>query len=69
MSADASPPDSAPPPDGDAVYQQLLVVRSQLGDRAALGEIVALWERRLAYYVRRLLDDATTSHRSCRKCG
>jgi RNA polymerase sigma-70 factor (ECF subfamily) len=41
--------------DGRSVYQELLVVRSQLGDQAALSEIVSLWERRLAYYVRRLL--------------
>jgi RNA polymerase sigma-70 factor (ECF subfamily) len=49
--------DSAARPERDsrAVYQELLVVRSQLGDQAALGEIVSLWERRLAYYVRRLL--------------
>jgi RNA polymerase sigma-70 factor (ECF subfamily) len=37
------------------VYQELLVVRSQLGDQTALGEMVAQWQRRLAYYVRRLL--------------
>jgi len=41
--------------DERTVYQELLVVRSQLGDRTALGELVGLWERRLAYYVRRLL--------------
>lgn len=42
--------------DSQAVYQQLLVVRSQLGDRDALAEIVKLWEPRLTYYVRRLLS-------------
>lgn len=43
-------------PDGNALYQQLLVVRSQLGDRAAMEELVGLWERRLLYYIRRLLS-------------
>lgn len=47
----------SPPGDDQAVYQQLLVVRIQLDDRAALAELVGLWERRLLYYVRRLLAD------------
>jgi len=42
--------------DSKTLYQQLLVVRSQLGDRAALDELVALWDRRLLYYIRRLLS-------------
>jgi RNA polymerase sigma-70 factor (ECF subfamily) len=49
------------PHDDQAVYQQLLVVRAQLGDRSALTELVARWERRLLYYIRRLIvveDDA-----------
>lgn len=37
------------------VYQKLLVVRCQLGERAALEELVRTWERPLLYYVRRLL--------------
>ena len=41
--------------DRNALYQQLLVVRSQLGDRAAMEELVGMWERRLLYYIRRLV--------------
>lgn len=43
--------------DSDAIRQQLLVVRCQLNDRAALEELVNLWERRLLFYVRRLVPD------------
>jgi len=42
--------------DKQAVYQQLLVVRAQRGDAGALEELIALWEPRLFYYVRRLVD-------------
>jgi RNA polymerase sigma-70 factor (ECF subfamily) len=54
---DKSPPEGKAPPDDKALYQQLLVVRSQLGDRSAIEELVGLWERRLLYYIRRLLSD------------
>ncbi len=40
----------------EAVRSQLLLVRHRAGDRAALGELVALWERPLLYYLRRLLE-------------
>jgi RNA polymerase sigma factor (sigma-70 family) len=52
--AAASPDDNASP-GSQAVYQQLLVVRCQLGDRQALDELVRLWQPRLLYYIRRLL--------------
>lgn len=42
--------------DKQAVYQQLLVVRAQRGDAGALEELISLWEPRLFYYVRRLVD-------------
>ncbi len=54
-SHDAITNGDADPRDERVVYQELLVVRSQLGDRSVMGELVGLWERRLAYYVRRLL--------------
>jgi RNA polymerase sigma-70 factor (ECF subfamily) len=43
--------------DSQALYQKLLVVRSQLGDRSAMEELIDLWERRLLYYIRRLVTD------------
>jgi len=39
----------------DAVRSQLLLLRHRGGDRAALAELVAMWERPLLYYLRRLL--------------
>jgi RNA polymerase sigma factor (sigma-70 family) len=38
-----------------AIYDRLLVVRCQLGERGALEELVRRWERPLLFYVRRLL--------------
>jgi len=40
-----------------AVYYELLVLRCQRGQREALEELVRSWEKRLFYYVRRLVDD------------
>lgn len=39
-----------------AIYEQILVIRCRGGDRAALEELIGLWERRLFYYIRRLVD-------------
>ena len=41
----------------EAVYYELLVVRCRLGRRDALEELVRIWEKRLFYYIRRLVDD------------
>ncbi len=38
-----------------AIRQELLVVRCQRGERAALDELIRQWESRLFYYVRRLV--------------
>jgi RNA polymerase sigma-70 factor (ECF subfamily) len=40
--------------DKELIYQELLVLRCQRGEPAALEELVATWERRLFYYLRRL---------------
>ena len=40
----------------EIVCQQLLLVRCQRGDREAMEELVAVWEKRLFYYVRRIVD-------------
>jgi RNA polymerase sigma-70 factor (ECF subfamily) len=40
-----------------AIYQELLVLRCRRGDRAALEELVHCWEKRLLYFIRRLVDD------------
>lgn len=41
--------------DARAIYDRLLVVRCQLGERGALEELVRRWERPLLFYVRRML--------------
>ena len=40
----------------DAIYDELLVLRWRGGERAALDELLRRWERRLLYYVRRVVD-------------
>jgi RNA polymerase sigma-70 factor, ECF subfamily len=40
-----------------AVRSALLLLRHRSGDRAAFAELVALWERPLLYYLRRLLPE------------
>jgi RNA polymerase sigma-70 factor, ECF subfamily len=40
-----------------ALYTELLVMRCQRGDAAAMEELVRLWERPLGYYMRRLITD------------
>ena len=40
----------------EAIYQELLALRCRRGDKAALEELVRTWEKRLFYFVRRLVD-------------
>ncbi|MGE5611247.1 MAG: RNA polymerase sigma factor [Bacillota bacterium] len=40
----------------EAVYQELLVRRCQDGRPDALEELIGLWEKRLLYYIRRLVE-------------
>ncbi len=40
----------------DVVRSALLLLRHRVGDGRALAELVAMWERPLLYYLRRLLD-------------
>jgi RNA polymerase sigma-70 factor (ECF subfamily) len=40
--------------DKDLIYQELLVLRCQRGERAALEELIVTWERKLLYFIRRL---------------
>ena len=42
--------------DKERIRGQLLVVRHQRGDPAALPELIQAWEKRLFYYIRRLVD-------------
>ena len=46
----------------DIILERMLAVRCQLGDRAAMEELVRTWERPLLFYVRRFVagneDDA-----------
>jgi len=41
----------------ERLYQELLVVRCQLGERAAMEELVRRWERPLLFYIRRFVPD------------
>lgn len=41
--------------DDASLYERLLVIRSQLGDEQALGELVAAYTPRLRFYLRKLL--------------
>jgi DNA-directed RNA polymerase specialized sigma24 family protein len=43
--------------DKDAVARELLALRCRRGDRAALEELIRTWERRLLYFIRRLVRD------------
>ena len=43
--------------ESDRIRQELLVRRCQKGERRALEELVSAWERRLFFYVRRLVSD------------
>jgi RNA polymerase sigma-70 factor, ECF subfamily len=45
------------PRDKDAVARELLALRCRRGDRAALEELIRTWERRLLYFIRRLIRD------------
>jgi RNA polymerase sigma-70 factor (ECF subfamily) len=45
----------------DYVYERLLVVRAQARDHDAFQELVERYERRLLYYIRRLLGDGHES--------
>jgi RNA polymerase sigma-70 factor (ECF subfamily) len=38
-----------------AILQELLVIRCQRGERAALDELIRLWEKQLFYFIRRLV--------------
>jgi len=49
------------PDDPLRLREHVLVLRAQVGDRAAFHELVALYQERLAYYVHRLVQD---SHQS-----
>jgi RNA polymerase sigma factor (sigma-70 family) len=40
-----------------AIYYELLVLRCRRGQKAAFEELIRSWEKRLFYYIRRLLDD------------
>jgi RNA polymerase sigma factor (sigma-70 family) len=44
-------------PDKELIYQELLVLRCQRGDKVALAELVSTWEKRLFYFIRRLVNE------------
>ncbi len=41
----------------EAIYQKLLALRCKRGEKAALEELVRTWEKRLFYFIRRLVDN------------
>jgi RNA polymerase sigma-70 factor (ECF subfamily) len=40
----------------EAIYEELLALRCRRGEKAALEELVRAWEKRLFYFIRRLVD-------------
>ena len=40
----------------EAIYEELLVLRCRRGERDAVEELVRTWEKRLYYFIRRLVD-------------
>lgn len=44
-----------------AIYCELLVLRCRRGQKDALEELVSSWEKRLFYYIRRLVEDEQES--------
>lgn len=57
--------------DGDvqALRDELLVLRCQQGDRRAITSLIAAWEARLFYYVRRLTPQERTPGTSSKRPG
>ena len=45
------------PRTAEAIYQELLVLRCRHGEKAAWEELVGTWEKRLFYFIRRLVDN------------
>jgi RNA polymerase sigma-70 factor, ECF subfamily len=43
--------------DKEAIYCELLVLRCRRGDRGAWRDMIDHWERRLFYFIRRIVDD------------
>jgi RNA polymerase sigma factor (sigma-70 family) len=43
--------------DKEAIFYELLVLRCQQGQKNAFEELIRMWEKRLFYYIRRLVDD------------
>lgn len=43
--------------ESERIRDELLAIRCQRGEPAALAELVRVWERRLFFYVRRMLTD------------
>ncbi len=48
--------------DPKRLHERVLVLRAQMGDRAAFHELVTLYQERLTYYVHRLVLDWHQSH-------
>jgi RNA polymerase sigma factor (sigma-70 family) len=43
--------------DKEAIYYELLVLRCRQGQKGAFEELIKIWEKRLFYYIRRIVDD------------
>ena len=43
--------------DKEAIYYELLVLRCRQGQKLAFEELIEMWEKRLFYYIRKLVDD------------
>lgn len=51
----------------DALQERLLVLRVQSGDRAAFPELMALYDRKVAYYVRRMVSEPAAALDLCQE--
>lgn len=41
----------------EIIYNEILVIRCKRGDKKAFEELISTWERRIFYYIRRLVSD------------
>jgi RNA polymerase sigma-70 factor (ECF subfamily) len=41
----------------EAIYEELLALRCRRGEKDALEELIRIWEKRLFYFIRRLVDN------------
>ena len=53
----------------EKLAEQVLILRCQIGDRAAFAELIERYGRALRYFINRLLDDGETAEEGARQQG